>query len=433
MSNFQKSLNDIAWEKLFEKYSILNQIEQNGLYEISSDRIKEFREPRLMAKFDHSVNLPAIFKRNRLAILPITRGNYAISHFDAYHPFESDHTPVSRVSLPAYIQSLNPDSIPSESIALNCASAAGILSDFLQEENLTPTVSGRMGSGVFDFKIINSETKKPSAVHVSNSQIEIDAAFEGTKSLSLLEAKRDLSKDFLIRQIYYPYRLWKTRVAKPVRTVFLIYSNGIYHLYEYRFQDPENYNSLLLMNHKNYSIENTKIKMADLQLILKNAVIAADPQIPFPQADSFERIINLCELLSDRELSRDEVTEQYAFDIRQTGYYTDAARYLGLIRKGKDRKIPVYELTETGKSILRLNYKQRQLAFCNLILSHKIFNSAFRKYLEKGGMPSKNELIIMMKSSGLYNMHSGITYGRRSSTIKSWLNWMTGLVSDSMF
>ena len=48
--------NDIAWKKLFEKYDILDEISNNGYYEISADQIKEFREPRLMTKFDQKSN-----------------------------------------------------------------------------------------------------------------------------------------------------------------------------------------------------------------------------------------------------------------------------------------------------------------------------------------------------------------------------------------
>ena len=145
MSKSPHSLNDIAWEKLFEKYDILKRIDNHGQYKISAAQIKEFREPRLMAKFDHTINLPKIFLDNQLAILPITRGDYIISHFDAYHKFEENNAPIKKVSLPTYIQSLDLNNIPSETIALNCAAAAGIISDFLQDENLISTVSGRMG------------------------------------------------------------------------------------------------------------------------------------------------------------------------------------------------------------------------------------------------------------------------------------------------
>ena len=85
MSKGSVSLNDIAWESLFEKYDILNAVNSQGCFEISAVQIKEFREPRLMAKFDHTINLPKIFSDNKLAILPITRGDYVISHFGAYH------------------------------------------------------------------------------------------------------------------------------------------------------------------------------------------------------------------------------------------------------------------------------------------------------------------------------------------------------------
>ena len=77
-------LNDTAWQELFDKYDILGNIQRNGQFIISSNQIKEFREPRLMTKFDHRINLPTIFADNGLAILPITRGDYIISSFSAY-------------------------------------------------------------------------------------------------------------------------------------------------------------------------------------------------------------------------------------------------------------------------------------------------------------------------------------------------------------
>ncbi|MCL1857779.1 MAG: hypothetical protein FWF92_00920 [Oscillospiraceae bacterium] len=265
---------------------------------------------------------------------------------------------------------------------------------------------------------------------VNNSQIEIDAAYEGIKGLALFEAKRDLSEDFLVRQIYYPFRVWEKRITKPVRSLFLVYSNGIYRLYEYAFQDLNNYNSLVLINQKNYSIEDTTIEITDVQTVLKNARIVAEPQIPFPQADSFERVINICELLNGQELNRSEVTERYAFDERQTNYYTDAARYLGLLEKRKDGGMPIYRLSENGKRILYLNYKRRQLAFCNSILSHKSFGNTLHKYLENGNMPTTSEIINIMKQSNIYNIESDSTFERRSSTIKGWLNWVIGLINE---
>ena len=105
MSEQMRSQNDKAWEALFEKYEILSHIEMNGKYEISASRIKEYREPRLMAKFDHKINLPKIFSKNNLAILPISRGDYVISHFAAYQSFPVLDKSVIQVSLPNHLQS----------------------------------------------------------------------------------------------------------------------------------------------------------------------------------------------------------------------------------------------------------------------------------------------------------------------------------------
>lgn len=425
-----KSLNDEAWEQLFEKHDILRHIERTGQFKISARQIKEVREPRLMAKFDHTINLPQIFSDNGLSILPITRGDYVISHFDAYHNFEPDNSPVTRVSLPAYIQSLDSSNVPSEAIALNCAVAAGIVADFLGDDEIVATVSGRMGSGTFDFNINNLRTNTLCAVAVNNSQIEIDAAYEGIHGLALFEAKRDLSEDFLVRQLYYPYRVWQSRVTKPVRPLFLVYSNGIYRIYEYEFTDPNNYSSIALVQQRNYAVEDTAITTDDIQQVLHSVVRVAEPQLPFPQADTFERVINICELLNDQDLSRNDVTERYAFDARQTNYYTDAARYLGLIEKSRESGGPLYKLSDKGRTILKMGYKQRQLAFCNCILSHGAFADTLKRYFETGVMPHKNEIIQIMKKSNLYNVNSDSTYERRSSTIKGWVNWIVELINE---
>ena len=429
MSKQAKSQNDKAWEALFKKYDILSKIELNGKFIISAAQIKEYREPRLMAKFDHNINLPQIFAKNNLAILPISRGDYIISHFEVYQPFEVVDKSITKVSLPANLQSLDAYNISSETIAINCALASGMLSDFLEEDILYSTVSGRMGSGRFDFSIQNSRTKTLTALSINNSQIEIDAAFEGIQSLSLLEAKRDLSEDFLVRQLYYPYRVWRSRVTKKVKPIFLVYSNGIFSLYEYEFQDPNSYNSLVLVKHKNYSIEDTEIELSDLQKVAQYVKIVSEPNISFPQANSFERVINICELLNVQELSREQITEEYAFDIRQTNYYTDAARYLGLLEKHyEDGHKPIYSLSESGKRIINLNYKQRQLAFCEVILRHRAFKETFNHCMETGSMPDTKTIVSIMQESNLYNVKSMSTYVRRSSTISGWINWMLGLI-----
>ena len=381
-----------------------------------------------MTKFDHKINLPNIFVANNLSILPITRGDYVISSFSAYKEFEEPTQDVQRISIPAHIQSLMPQFLVSEAIALNCANACGILNDFLEDDELVPTVSGRMSSGSFEFDINTSLGTKN--ITVSNSQIEIDAAYEGIHYLSLFEAKRDLSDDFLVRQLYYPFRVWSDRVTKTVKPVFLIFSNGMFNLYQYQFEDPQNYNSLILVKQRNYVIA-TEICLADIENLLRAVPLAQEPDISFPQADCMSRIVNLIELLNEKPMTKQDITSEYAFDERQTNYYTDAGRYLGLIDKTHDEDGNIlFQLSTCGHRIMGLEYKERQLALVTQILMHKVFNETLKLHLQCGEMPDKQTIIQIMKRSNLYRVEADSTYLRRSSTVVGWVNWILGIIEE---
>ena len=422
------SLNDLAWEKLFDEYNILKEIEEDGQFFISADKIRKYREPRLMTKFYHSINLPKIFSKNNLSILPVSRGDYVISSFDTYKTFLAPSSEIKRVTAPSYIQSLMPQYIVSEAIALNCASACNILKDFLEDEQIVPTVSGRMGSGTFDFRICTANGSRK--ISVNNSQIEIDAAYEGVEFLSLFEAKRDLSEDFLIRQLYYPFRTWSNRISKNVKTVFLVFSNGIFNLYEYAFDDINSYNSIRLVKQRNYMLA-TEICLSDIENILNEVQITEEPQISFPQANSMPRIINLVELLNEKPMTKQDITTEYAFDERQTNYYTDAGRYLGFINKGRDDERNIlFTLSPLGRHIMRLEYRERQLAIVAQILKHRAFNETLKCHLQCGKMPDTNETVKIMKQANIYNVEAESTFVRRSSTITGWINWILDLVDD---
>jgi hypothetical protein len=431
MSKSNKTKNDIAWESIFDDLKIVDKVDKNGSFEISADKIKTItaREPRLMTKFDQLSDLPECFHKQQLSILPITRGKYIISHFSAYHKFDVTDTSVFRFSLPSNIQSLDVNRISSETVALNCAFASGILSDFLEDENLLPTLSGRMGSGKFDFCIQDSRTKSYQKMNVTNAQIEIDATYEGLNALAVFEAKKYFPDDFIIRQLYYPYRVCKQFIKKPIRPVFLMYSNSIFKLYEYKFTETNNYNSIMLIKQKNYSLEEIEIDSADIQSALKSAPLLCEPNLPFPQADKFERVINLCELLNTQTLNKYEITEHYGFDERQTAYYTSAALYLGLSEKNTRNGEISYSLSDEGKRIMNLPYKRKQLEFCRLILGHRAFSETLSIYFNNGKMPNNETIVEIMKKSELYRITKDSTFYRRASTVRGWVEWIVGLIT----
>ncbi len=419
-----KTKNDEAWESLFEKYKILEEIEEHNLYNIEAKKIKEFREPRLMAKIDYKSQLPNIFSENDLAILPISKGGYMISKFNIFKDFEQgSNSDITKYNFPSYLESIDYNDITSESAALNCAYISGITQDFVEDEHLKLTVSGRMKSDSFSFDI-NGSTPNFN-MSVSNAQIEIDGGYEGEKFLSIIEAKNSISQDFLIRQLYYPYRLWSNKINKKIKTIFLTYSNGIFHFREYEFKEPNHYNSLELIKDKRYQIQDDSlcINMEFIQNTLNNVKITEDPNIPFPQADSFERVINLCELLNEYGcLKKEAIVNNYDFVERQSDYYTNAGIYLGLIDKREGET--VYSLTKIGKQLFQVSIIKRQAMFIESILSHRVFNKTLTLYLNKDSTPNKQEIVSIMKESNLYKVRTEKTFQRRASTILSWIEWI---------
>jgi len=427
---YRCSTNKEAWEKIFNEYDVLNQIQEQGFFEISSKEINEYREARLMTKFDNSESIPKILSENNLSILPISSNKYMIARFKAYKKFGSEPKDIERVEFPPYIESLDYNNISSEALALNCTYITGILEDFLDEEELVPTVSGKMGSGLFKFEIAQINDDKKINVTVENSRMEIDGGYEGVNSLALVEAKNVVAEDFLVRQLYYPYRLWESKITKKVRPIYVVYSNGIFTIYEYRFNDINEYSSIELVKCKKYSIEDTNIDLGTIQNLIENIQnYVEEPKISFPQANSFERVINLCELLESSEKGKQEITEKYEFDPRQTNYYTDAAIYLGLVVK-KGVRSKSFELSKLGKRILSLNYKNRQIEFVKLILSHKVFHMTIKRYFEKLEMPTDSEIVEIMKECELYKIGKDSTFYRRASTIKSWVDWIINLITE---
>lgn len=423
-----------AWDELFKKYDILNKIKNEGVFYITANQIREFKEPRLMAKWDSSENLPSIFKKNKINILPISRTEYILSDFKLYEPIPElgeNIIEMQKVEIPEY-ETIDIGNISSEANAINVLMLSRILDDFLDEDDNVVTFNGRMGTGIFSFHV-DRYRGTTFEVDVKNVQCEIDGGMENNNSVVILEAKNIVHPDFHIRQLYYPYRLWASKVDKPIRLVFSIYSNQIYRLFEYEFEDKDNYSSIKLVKSKNYSLQDTDIALNELYDVYSNVEVISDDNqnttdIPFIQANSFERIISLMELLFEEERTKENIAEKMEFDLRQADYYYNAGKYLGIFEK-KDIKedgkmvIKVF-LSKLGKATVKLRYKERQLKLVSLILEHEIFNRLFIKVYKSGELPTKEEIQNIMRRNNVCNEGQIV---RRSSSVYSWLKWIFNL------
>lgn len=420
------STND-AWNQLLEKYHIAEKIKEKGCFYISASQIKEFKEPRLMAKWDSSDSLPDCLRKKRINILPNSRSSYVLSDFILYQDIpelDEQVTQMDHVDLPAY-ESININNISSEANAINVLIITGILDDFLGTDANVSTFNGRMGTGIFDFRV-NTVGNIKRMIHVNNAQCEIDGGFENSESVVIMEAKNVVHEDFHVRQLYYPYRLWERRVRKPIRLVFSVYSNMIYRLFEYKFSALDDYSSIELVRSKNYSLQDTTITIDDLQTVRKKVHNKTDDNmenetVPFIQANSLDRIISLLENMFENPMTSQQIAELMDFEPRQSDYYFNAGKYLGLFKKDMDDKQVIVSLTELGNKVFKLNYKQRQLKLVELILEHKIFADFFDKVIESGELPSKNDIENAMRELNVCNEGQVV---RRASSVYGWIKWI---------
>src|SRR5699024_9381888 len=126
--------NDEAWERLFNHFDIVSEVDRNKVFKISSKEINTIgkREARLMTKFDHKNNLPYLFQENKLSILPDSRGTYIIGRFKTHQTINYNNVikPIKR-SFPQEIESISPNDITSEAVALNVAYASGMIDEVI--------------------------------------------------------------------------------------------------------------------------------------------------------------------------------------------------------------------------------------------------------------------------------------------------------------
>ncbi len=419
--------NDECWEELFNNHKILSEIKTNSFFNITSKQINELREARLMTKFDHKSNLPQLFEDNNLSILPITRGSYIIGDFVAYNELSYDKNfKTIGVSFPEGFESIDYNNLYSESAVLHCAYLCGMINDVLEEE-CYQTISGKMSTSSFDYKIKSNTSNKTLDISVNKSQCEIDGGFESQKKLLIIEAKNHISDDFLIRQIYYPYRLWKGKISKEIIPVYMTYSNNVFSFFIYQFESITEYNSLRLIEQKNFMISPEQITLDDINNILENVKCIDEPLKPFPQADNFERIMDLLSLLMINDLTSEEITTNYDFHKRQTDYYTNAAMYLGLIDKYNVSNIVTFQINEIGKKIMSQPFKQKNLSIVKKILEHEAFNKSLKLYFINASPITKDDIVEIMKNSKLDKVKEDSTFRRRAQTVHKWIEWILDL------
>ncbi|WP_225586012.1 type II restriction enzyme [Enterococcus gallinarum] len=425
----KKGKNDEAWEKLFDKYDILNEIDRNEIFSIRSKQINEFREARLMTKFDHSNQLPEIFSDNNITILPDSRGNYILGKFKIFEDLKHKNLKPIPVKIPDFIQSLDITKITSESSALNIAHMSNMIDSVMKTKQNEPqsllTLSGRMSSGSLQYNILNAD-KKLHEFTVENAQIEIDGSYENLNNILIVEAKNKIPKDFNIRQLYYPFRMYQNlNTTKDITPVFFTYADDIFSFHVFKFTDVMNYSSIKKVEQINFILNDSlDLNLDEVKRISATVKEVEETRnVPFPQADTFSRLLDMIDYIYERK-NKYELAEAYEFDLRQSDYYANSLVYLGLATK----QDCYFKLNEDGIKIKNMhNSNKRNALIISKILSHKPFKLAFDSTLKNGGEYDR-KYISKVLLDNVESINSMSTANRRMQTVVAWLNWIFSVI-----
>lgn len=418
-----------AWEKLVcEKVDTTSDLVTLTKSDIESVTGNELR---LMAKVDFSCDLPKALQRHGYFILPVKNGEYVLVRGNGYHVLEKLPEPptIFRPQLDFELETLGVGD--SEAQHLDYSFNVGLIERFSETPGLRQTIRNRKRMPAIDFFV-----GKVGPVRVgAGVQVEVDLGCEGRSDVILIEAKTGEPKDFIVRQLFYPYRKWRLEIPKKATRPFFFCSleiagKRLYQFWEYKFADDSQYQSLRLKRGESFLIEPGRKHLTVEELLQAHIAGQAQPHLwDVPQADSFWRVAEIPLLVAQGVNTSGKVAKYYAFAPRQSSYYRQAAEFLGLVRQEKDF---TYVLTDLGGEYVNLLADERRELLAGLLAQFPPMRAALELTAK-----SRAHGIGKKEIAALLERHSKIsssTPGRRASTILAWLDWLrraTGAVKTT--
>jgi hypothetical protein len=199
----------------------------------------------------------------------------------------------------------------------------------------------------------------------------------------------------------------------------LIYSNNKYYLYQFKFSDV--FGDLKIVKSKCYSINESPLVSLNVRDLLARIKTESEPNLPFPQANDMDKVIDLISFLKNESKSKYQIANYFEFDERQGDYYANAARYLGLANK----KDTAFEISPIGNRFTNIRSAQeRNLFIIQQMLRRPILFKAFQALVNNGFEIDKLSPEIIADIIEEETDLSGSTPLRRASTIRNWLRWI---------
>lgn len=257
---------DRSWEAIFRMYEIDQHDFEKAPFRVEARMIKRAcqhftetgeKEVRVLCKQDSRESRPRVFVERGLFLLPIKNGIYQIIKGEGYVNVPDIETPLIQYNSEFSFELETSTVGDSEMQHLDYAYALSLIRNFIGDDSLVLTIRGRKYTPPFSFRVGKFNIK------VDGVQTEVDAGYEGRDRVVLVEAKNSQirnTKNTIIRQLYYPYRKWQEHTRKKIIILFFERvvrpeSDLEYHLWEFEFTDPENYNSIKLRKAGRYTIK----------------------------------------------------------------------------------------------------------------------------------------------------------------------------------
>lgn len=405
------------WEKIFKAKGFdLSQ----DLHFITPLEIKSLTgyEPRLMAKMDSTSEVPPVFKENGYFLLSVGSKGYAIVRGNGFHRLEKVDTAAEQFKSRIKFNLTTAGRNSSEMQYLDYCSNAGLIEHVAGDGTLYPSIRGREGSGRFSFKVERSK------IEVDAAQIEVDLGLEGQSKVVLIEAKSKTPEDFVIRQLYYPYRRFTELAAdKEIVPIFFTYDNkrAAYNYWIYKFEDQNDYNSIKLVSQSSYTI------LTDDELEINEIQPLGDVRYKglIPQANDLDKVLELVFRVDSGMTDAASIASHFSFDTRQSSYYREAAEALGLVYKEGSR----YHLTETGEHLMSLGAEDRNIMFAKILSNFNLVKDSMDLLKNKGSLNRADIERLVAAKSNL----TGSTVGRRASSLMSWFKWLSAKTGTFVF
>jgi hypothetical protein len=204
----------------------------------------------------------------------------------------------------------------------------------------------------------------------------------------------------------YPQLYWEKEVkeVKEIKSYIFYLQNGIYRFIPYIYDGKIGYADH--NNEKAFRFIETTSKFSIYDVLIDEDMINID--VPFPQADKFEKIQDMLFVISKTNcIKKEELNLEFDIVSRQIDYYFNVLKWLKVCKEENECLV----LTKLGKEIIELPFQKRVEELAKIIFCEPIANNLL------------HNRHINQKLFARYKIYSQSTKERRLQTISAWITY----------